>query len=48
MLTRKYNKSFRCDYRGQTTIAGTRRGARIMMEMIFFGGMASYEERMAK
>lgn len=40
--------SFNCDYRGVTTVASTRRGARIMMEMIMFGGMGSFDERMSK
>jgi hypothetical protein len=48
MLTKKYGKLFRCDYKGQTTIANTRKGARVMMEIVFFGGFCSFDERMSK
>jgi len=48
MLTKKYGNSFRCDFRGHTTVASTRRGARIMMEMMHFGGIASFDERMSR
>ena len=48
MLTRKYHKGFRCDYKGQTTIASTRRGARVMMEMLVFGVAGSFDEMVRK
>lgn len=48
MLTKKYGKLFRCDYEGITTIADTRTGARIFMQMAIFGSYISYEELVAR